>query len=91
MSCPADPDLQMKLMVRPSDGYEYYAYILLYADDILFLPPYTESIITKVDKYFKLKPDSVKEPDMYLVAKVPPMKLDNSVWAWELIPSQYVQ
>ena len=35
MSCPADPYLCMKLIVRPSDGAEYYAYILLYADDIL--------------------------------------------------------
>ena len=29
MSCPEDPDLWMKPMVRPSDGVEYYVYILL--------------------------------------------------------------
>ena len=31
MSCPADTDLFMKPMVRPSDGYEYYAYRRIYA------------------------------------------------------------
>ena len=46
---------------------------------------------TKVDKYFKLKPDSVGEPDIYLVSKVRLIKLENGVWAWELNPSQYVQ
>ena len=34
-SCKADPDLWMKRMVRPDDGFEYYAYILLYVDDAL--------------------------------------------------------
>ena len=33
MSCTEDPDLWMKPMVRPSDGSEYYAYILIYIDD----------------------------------------------------------
>ena len=33
MPCTADTDLWMKPMVRPSDGYEYYAYILIYIDD----------------------------------------------------------
>ena len=43
-----------------------------------------------VDKYFNLKPDSVRKPDIYLGAKVRQMKLENGVWAWVLSPSQYV-
>ena len=73
MSCPSDTDLRIKLMVIPNDGSEYYAYILLYVDDILCIHPYAEIILTKVDKYFKLKTDSVDEPDMYLGSKVPPI------------------
>ena len=46
---------------------------------------------TKVDNYFKLKPDSFREPDMYLVSKVRPMSFENGVWAWTLSTSQYVQ
>ena len=33
ISCKVDADLWYKPMVRPEDGYEYYAYILLYVDD----------------------------------------------------------
>ena len=66
-------------MVRPSDRSEYYTYILLYVDDILCIHQYVESVLTKVDRYFKLKPYSVGEPDMYLGVKLRPMKLENSV------------
>jgi hypothetical protein len=34
-SCKADPDIWMKEMVRPEDNFRYYAYILLYVDDVL--------------------------------------------------------
>ena len=90
MSCPSDPYLWMKPMVRPSDGAEYYAYILLYVDDILCIHHDAEIVLTKFDKCFKLKPDSFGEPDMYLGAKVRLTKLENGLWAWALIPSQYV-
>ena len=53
MPCTADPDLWMKPMVRPSDGTEYYAYILLYFYDILCIHHYANSVLTQVDKYFK--------------------------------------
>jgi hypothetical protein len=32
--CLADPDLWMRPEVRPSDGMSYYAYVLLYVDDV---------------------------------------------------------
>ena len=48
MSCPADPDLWTKPMARQSDGAEYYAYILLYVDDILCICHNAESVLTKL-------------------------------------------
>jgi hypothetical protein len=33
-SCIADQDLWMKAEIRPDDGHKYYAYVLLYVDDI---------------------------------------------------------
>ena len=66
-------------MARPSDGSEYYTYILLYVNDILCIHHDAESVLTKVDKYFKLKLDSIGEPDMYLVTKLRLMKLENDV------------
>ena len=70
ISCPEDTDLWMKPMARPSDGAEYEAYILLYVDDILCIHHNAESVLTKVDKYFNLKPVSVRETYMYLGSKV---------------------
>jgi hypothetical protein len=32
--CKADPDLWMKPMTCPVDGFQYYAYVLIYMDDI---------------------------------------------------------
>ncbi|KAL7464783.1 hypothetical protein ACHAXS_005117 [Conticribra weissflogii] len=89
----ADPDLWMKACTRETEyGVEkYYSYILIYVDDILCIHDDPDSIMTQIDKYFPLKPDSVGEPDMYLGAKLKLMQLENSVWAWGLSPSKYVQ
>ncbi len=50
-----------------------------------------DSILTQIDKYFLLKPDSLCELDFYLGAKLKLMQLDNGVWAWGLSLSKYVQ
>ena len=81
----------MKPMVRLSDGFDYYPYTLLYVDVILWTHHDADSVLMKVDKYFRLKPDSVEEPDMYLGSKLRPTNIENGVWAWALSPSQYVQ
>ena len=78
-------------MVRPIDRAGYYAYILLYANDILCIHQNAESVLIKVDKYFKLKPDSIGDPDMHWGAKVRTTKLDNGGRAWDLSPSQYAR
>ena len=79
MKCTAHPDLWINPMVRQSDGSEYYAYILLYVDDILCIHHDAESVLLKVDKYFKLKLDSIRKLDMYMGAKIRLIKLDNGV------------
>ena len=73
-------------MARPSDGAKYYAYILLYVDFTLCIHHDAESVLTKVDKYFKLKPEPIGEPDIYLGVKVRLVKFKNGVWAWDLSP-----
>jgi len=34
-SCMTDADLWFRPVVRPDDGFKYYAYILFYVDDVL--------------------------------------------------------
>jgi hypothetical protein len=93
--CEADRDVWMKPMVRPDDGLKYFAYALLYVDDILMIHHDGVAAIEQIDKYFKMKPDTNPngkyEPDIYLGAKFRKVELENGVWAYSLSPSQYVK
>ncbi len=73
----------MKVCVRDtgSGTEKYYLYILIYLDDILCIHNNPDSVLSDMDKYFLLKPDSVGKPDVYLGAKLKLMQLENGVWA----------
>ena len=90
-SCLADTDLWYKAEVRPDDSFEYYSYIICYVDDILVIHHDSLFILKIIDSYFKLKPTSIGDPDIYLLEKVTKMKLANGTWCWTLIPSKFVQ
>jgi len=90
-SCLADQDLWMKAEVRPQDGHKYYAYALLYVDDILVVHHDAMSCLKRIDKYFKMKPGSIGDPDFYLGAKLRQTQLPNGVFAWGMSSSKYIQ
>ena len=58
----------MKPEIDP-DGYEYYRYILCYVYDALVVHHEAMTTLMKMDKYFKLKPSSIGDPDIYLGGK----------------------
>ena len=89
-SCLADPDLWLKAEINPANNHKYYAYILLYVDDMLCIHHDDEKIINIIGKYFKMKDGSIGDPDMYLGAKLRKTRLPNEVEAWATIPSKYV-
>ncbi len=90
-SCIADQDLWMKAEIRPSDGHKYYAYALLYVDDILVVHHDATLCLRQIDKYFKMKPNSIGDPDFYLGAKLRQTRLPNGVFAWGMSSSKYIQ
>ena len=69
-SCLEDLDLWIKKGVRPSDGFEYYSYVLLHVYDILAISHQARNDIELIKKYFPMKEDSIHEPSVYLGAKV---------------------
>ena len=77
--CMADPDLWMKPAVHPDNGELYYAYMLNYVDDVLSIAHDAEANLKRIDKYFKLKPGSLGDPDIYLGAKLRRMRIHNGV------------
>ena len=79
LPCPADLYLWMKPMERPEDGFNYYADVLIYVDDVMVIHHAVESVLRIIYKYFKLKPSSIGDPDIYLGAKLYKMRPDNGV------------
>ena len=42
---PTDLNIWMKPMVRPEDGFDYYAYVQIYLDDVIVIHHNTESVL----------------------------------------------
>ena len=63
------------------DVYSYYSYILWYVDDILIIHYDTMTMLKKIDKYFKLKPDSIGDPNTYLGSKLRCHRTNNGMYA----------
>jgi hypothetical protein len=72
-SCKADHDIWFKPKVRKDDGHQYYAYCLLYVDDILMVHHDGVKALREIDHFFKMKPNLIGDPDFYLGAKLRPM------------------
>ena len=78
-------------MVRPDYGFNYYAYVLIYVDDVMVIHHDTDSVLRIIDKYFNLNPSSIGEPDIYLGSKLNIMRLENGQWACSKSPERYVK
>jgi hypothetical protein len=57
-----DPDVWFHPATKVT-GEEYYEYLLVYTDDILAIGVKPKEILTHLNKYFSLKPDSIHPPD----------------------------
>jgi Reverse transcriptase (RNA-dependent DNA polymerase) len=72
-----DPDVWFRPAVKPN-GEEYY----VYTDDILAIGFTPKDILMKLNKYLKLKPDSIHPPDDCLGTKINKTTLPNGATAW---------
>jgi nitric oxide synthase oxygenase domain/subunit len=86
--CLAGRDLWMKEEKRPDDGVKYWAYILIYVDDIVCVHHDPGTSLAQIDKYFKMKPGSIMEPTFYLGAKLKKTVMPNGMVAWGMISSK---
>ena len=89
-SCLADPDVWLRAETRP-DGFEYYAYVLLYVDDALVIHHDGMKALQEIDHHFAMKQDSMGDPDIYLGCKLSKHVMPNGVVAWLQSPSKYIQ
>ena len=87
--CLADPDLWMMAMVRLSDGHKHYTYVLIYIGNVMVIHHNAKAVILRINKYLKMKPGSIGDPDIYLGATIKKMRLQNGVEAWASSPSMF--
>jgi hypothetical protein len=52
----------MKAETHPDDGVLYWAYILIYVDDILYVHHDPGSPLARLDEYSKMKEGSIQFP-----------------------------
>ena len=76
-SCKADPDVWVKQFFKPS-GTKCYDYILLYVDDALCVNHDAQSELEKLNKFFKMKPGSIGDPDIHLGGKLTQFEVKDS-------------
>ena len=81
----------MKPEARPDDGYKYYAYCLLYLDDILVVHHDGIRAFKEISHFFKTKPGWIRDPEFYLGVRLREVPLLNGVRAWAMHPSKYIQ
>ena len=78
LPCRADPDVWMR-KARKSDGTQYYEYMLLYVDDCLAISEALKEAVLQLDKFFKIQPNYIAPPDIYVGGKVKKMRLPIAI------------
>ena len=49
-----------------ADGFEYYAYILVYVYYILLIMKYPKEVMAQIQEKIIVKPSSIEEPKSYI-------------------------
>ena len=65
--------------VRPEDGFRYYSYVLIYVDDIPVMHHDSMTLLNQINNFFKMKPESMGDPDIYLGGKLRKFTMNNGV------------
>ena len=88
--CLADNDIWYHADTK-NDGTKYYSYICIYVDDILICSQNTHEYMTKIGSKFLLKPESIKEPNVYLGADFKKKTLDDGSDLWITGANSYLK
>jgi len=92
ISCLADPDVWLR-PAQKHNGTKYYEYVLIYTNDFLCISTYPKKILDSIGMHFKLKPKSIKMPEVSLGANLECFMLpDNpSKQQWSMSSTNYVK
>ena len=54
--CPEYLDVWMETMVRPDEGFNYHAYVIICVDNLMCIHHDAESVFSGIDKYLSSNP-----------------------------------
>jgi hypothetical protein len=86
----ADPNVWIRPEAR-KDGHEYYEMLLVYVDNVLAISHEPKVLIDAIGEYYKVKPGSDKEPNIYLGANVEKLQMPDGREVWATSPCDYVK
>ena len=89
-SCKADPDVWLRAF-NDEKGCECYEYLLVYTDDVMVICKDPKLVLQRLNKYFKVKENSIHPPNIYLGGKLRPVTLPSGKICWGQSASKYVQ
>jgi hypothetical protein len=69
----------------------YYKMILVYDDDILVFSRNPKQVMNDLGRLYELKPESVREPDLYLGANIEKVQLPDGRSEWAMTSRTYVK
>jgi hypothetical protein len=84
-STQADPDVWIR------SAETLYEMILVYVDDVLIFSKDPQTIMNKLGELYELKPESVKESDVYLGANIVKVQLGDGRTVWGMLSKGYVK
>ena len=64
--------------------------LFVYVDDILCVTHQALEVLQEIGKFYTIKQDSLKKPELYLRAEVAEFQLPNGRVAWSTSPRKYV-
>ena len=71
------------------EGFEYYAYILVYIDDLLIIHKEPKEFMTQIQESFTVKPSSIEEPTSYLGANIGKFYYEDGSYGWTMGSETY--
>jgi hypothetical protein len=89
-SMTVDPDVWIRAAAC-DDGFEYYEMIFVYVDDVFTISHRAKDLIKMIGEYYKVKPGSDKEPEIYLGANIEKVQMPDSREVWASSPRDYVK
>ena len=74
-----------------TDSFEYYAYILVYVDDLLLIMKDLKEVMTQIKESFTIKPSSIEEPKSYLGADIGKVFYEDGSYGWTMGADTYTK